>query len=243
MAVMSDGTICVLVRTAVTRPYLNGQDTVIDDNIVLLDSKGRQQSYISLLEAFERSAPGKQWLIDHLPADEPDIFHTNSVEVLTRDGRLQLLLSIRSISAIAVLDVAYGKIVSVLSGRWHKQHEAQLVDGNLLLFDNLGLTKEEPGLSQSRVLEIDLDGLSVVWSFTETGFFSKGAGAQQRLPNDNTLITESERGRIIEVSPSGAIVWEYVNPAVMPEQPHLLPGILRAERIPDGVSTQWLTGG
>jgi len=41
---------------------------------------------------------------------------------------------------VAILDVASGRIVWALSGRWHKQHEAQLVDGNLLLFDNLGMT-------------------------------------------------------------------------------------------------------
>ncbi len=242
LAVMSDGTICVLVRTAVTRPYLNDGEVVIDDNIVLLDAKGRQQSYISLLEAFERSELGETWLVDHLPSDEPDIFHTNSVEVLSRDGRLQLLLSIRSMSTVAILDVVSGRIVWALSGRWHKQHEAQLVDGNLLLFDNLGLTKEQPGLSQSRVLEIDFDSLAVVWSFTEPGFFTKGAGAQQRLPNGNTLITQSERGRIIEVSRDGTVVWEYTNPATLREQPHLLPGILRAERIPAGFSSKWFAG-
>ncbi|HJP05426.1 MAG: hypothetical protein QGG67_07840 [Gammaproteobacteria bacterium] len=32
------------------------------------------------------------------------------------------------------------------------------------------------------------------------------------LPNGNTLITESDRGRLLEVSPAGEIVWEYVNP-------------------------------
>jgi outer membrane protein assembly factor BamB len=242
LAVMSDGTICVLVRTSATRPNLNNGEAVIDDCIVLLDAKGRQLSFISLLESFERSTLGEQRLSDHLLPDDPDLFHTNSVEILSEGERLQFLLSIRSISTVAILDAASGRIVWALSGRWHKQHEAQLVDGNILLFDNLGLTKERPELNQSRVLEIDINSLEVVWSFTEPGFFTRGAGAQQRLPNGNTLITESERGRIIEVSPDGRVVWEYVNPATIREQPFLLPGILRAERIPAGFSSTWFAG-
>lgn len=35
---------------------------------------------------------------------------------------------------------------------------------------------------------------------------------QQRLPNGNTLITESDGGRILEGTPQKDIVWEFVNP-------------------------------
>ena len=34
----------------------------------------------------------------------------------------------------------------------------------------------------------------------------------QRLPNGNTLVTDSATGRIIEVTKAGEIIWEYVNP-------------------------------
>ena len=43
-------------------------------------------------------------------------------------------------------------------------------------------------------------------------FWSNVRGDQQRLANGNTLITESEGGRIFEVSPDGEIVWEFINP-------------------------------
>jgi hypothetical protein len=36
-------------------------------------------------------------------------------------------------------------------------------------------------------------------------------GDQQVLDNGNVLITESEAGRVIEATPSGKIVWEYIN--------------------------------
>jgi hypothetical protein len=37
-------------------------------------------------------------------------------------------------------------------------------------------------------------------------------GSAQRLPNGNTLITESAFGRVFEVTKEGEIVWDYVNP-------------------------------
>ena len=42
--------------------------------------------------------------------------------------------------------------------------------------------------------------------------FSLRMGNSQRLPNGNTLITESSFGRFFEVTREGEVVWEYVNP-------------------------------
>ena len=36
----------------------------------------------------------------------------------------------------------------------------------------------------------------------------------QRLANGNTLITESERGRVFEVTADKEIVWRFVNPDI-----------------------------
>ncbi len=242
MAAMSNGSVWVPVRLPVTRPYLNSGEAVLDDYLVRLDSEGNAGLAISLLEAFERSELGGERLVEWLPADEPDIFHTNSVQILTRDGRRQLLLSIRTISTVAILDIVSREIVWALSGPWHMQHEAQLVDGNLILFDNLGLTKTDAPLDQSRVLELDFDSHEVVWSFTEPALFTKGAGAQQRLVNGNTLITDSEGGRIIEVSPEGAVVWEYINTATVEGDQDMLPVIMRAERLPADLPSDWFAG-
>ena len=42
--------------------------------------------------------------------------------------------------------------------------------------------------------------------------FSKTLGSCQRLPNGNTLITESENGRALEVTRDKRVVWEFYNP-------------------------------
>jgi hypothetical protein len=43
-------------------------------------------------------------------------------------------------------------------------------------------------------------------------FFTSGRGSNQRLPNGNTLITESNKGIAFELSPTGRIVWQFNNP-------------------------------
>jgi hypothetical protein len=241
-AVMLDGSVYVMVKETAVHPHVKGGAPVIDDYIVLLDSTGSEVERISLLGAFEKTELGRQWLEDHPFPDDGDMFHTNSINVFGDGEATHALLSIRSIDTIAILDLAKREIVWVMDGPWHKQHEAQFVGENLLLFDNLGLSKSLGGAGQSRVLEIDTRTRELVWSYTELGFFTQGAGAQQRLPNGNTLITESIKGRIIEVTPGGRVVWEYVNPLTLENDPDLVLAILRAEKIPTRLAGSWAAG-
>ena len=49
-----------------------------------------------------------------------------------------------------------------------------------------------------------------IWSFQEN-IFTPIQGGSFRLPNGNTLITDCDDARILEVTNSGNIVWEYTN--------------------------------
>jgi hypothetical protein len=108
------------------------------------------------------------------------------------------------------------------------QHDAQLIPeglpgaGNLLLFDDQGGAGFPPVLlgvyAGSRVLEIDPVQKQIVWQYTGESsgrppwtFFSSFVSSARRLPNGNTLIDEGMNGRIFQVTPSGEIVWEYLN--------------------------------
>ena len=54
-----------------------------------------------------------------------------------------------------------------------------------------------------------------VWTYQSspaTNFYSAEISGAQRLPNGNTLITESDGGRLFEVTRRGEIVWNFVNP-------------------------------
>ena len=46
----------------------------------------------------------------------------------------------------------------------------------------------------------------------ENLLFSEYCSSADRLPNGNTMITETIHGRVIEVTPDREIVWEFINP-------------------------------
>jgi hypothetical protein len=47
---------------------------------------------------------------------------------------------------------------------------------------------------------------------TTDGFNSHHGSAVQRMPNGNTLVQLARVGRMVEVTPDGEVVWEFVNP-------------------------------
>ena len=108
------------------------------------------------------------------------------------------------------------------------QHDVQWIEnglpgaGNILIFNNQNIDAD--GEKYSSVLELKPplrpdgsydwgQGAEIVWSYRADGFYSSHVSGAQRLPNGNTLITEGMRGRLIEVSADGEVVWEFVNPA------------------------------
>ena len=50
------------------------------------------------------------------------------------------------------------------------------------------------------------------WRAFADVLYSEYCSSADRLPNGNTLITETIGGRCIEVTPEGEIVWEFLNP-------------------------------
>jgi hypothetical protein len=92
--------------------------------------------------------------------------------------------------------------------------------GHIMVFNNGDKTK------QSQVLELDpvreangsyqftpgtgYGPWSPAWSYSDgTSFYSIHLGSNQRLPNGNTLISESTANHLLEVDSAGSIVWEF----------------------------------
>jgi hypothetical protein len=215
LEVETDGTVYVLTGRHRRLPWLR-EEPVIDELVCILKPEAgsvREVDCIDIAEAF-RTSEFSDVLSAPWFGKDGDLFHTNSIDVFKgsiphpafRAGNV--LLSFRSIDSIAVLDPDLRQIVWMRRGPWQQQHEArETPDGHILLFDN------RPDDGQSRVVEYDVVADTIVWSYTADGFFSRGLGAEQLLPNGDVLITESERGRVIEVTRDGRIVWEYLNPS------------------------------
>jgi hypothetical protein len=175
-----------------------------------------------------------------------DLLHPNTVAIF--DGsqahrseifkKGNVLISLRNISTIAIIDPEKREIVWALANAWKYQHEPVLLEnGHILVFDNhaahLTSTSAE---ERSRIVEFDPLTQQIYWEYPgdkTTPFFSSLQGSNQRLPNGNTLITESDYGRVIEVTPEKEIVWEFNNPhtagdnnefvAVIPEMIRISP--------------------
>ena len=238
LQVLEDGRIWVLDRDGKVLPRINPEEGVLEDFVTVLDPRGEVVRRISLLESFERS--GFASLLDGM-ARSGDIFHTNTLEVL--DGRHagrgpafrkgNLLVSVLKLDALAVVDPDRGEVVWAKTGSWRRQHQPTFLDtGNLLLFDNRG-----PLGDRSRVIELDPLSGEVVWQYggtPETDLFSKTLGSCQRLPNGNTLITESENGRALEVTRDGRVVWELHNPNRAGERQELVAVLFEMIRLPEG---------
>jgi len=211
------GGIWVISRDLRPAPELKREEPIWEDFLLRLSPEGKVLGRLSVVQSFLRSpyAP----LLADANSSQHDILHTNSIRVL--DGSLagrsplfrrgNLLISLKTINTVAIVDPDAEAVVWALTGQWYAQHSARLLaTGNLLLFDNLGLMRPA-----SRVLELDPFTQNIAWSFGGRAgeeMLSETSGFVDRLPNGNTLITESNQGRVLEVTPDRRIVWEFVNP-------------------------------
>lgn len=236
LEVMADGTIYVLDREGKIIPRINPEEGVLEDFVTVLDPQGQVIRRLSVLEAFERSPYAS--LLGGMQR-KGDIFHTNTLEVL--DGRFadrhpafrkgNLLVSLWGVHILGIIDPDKETVVWARTGEWRRQHQPAFLDnGRLLLFDNLGAARD-----RSRVIELDPLTGKVLWRYGGTpdvDLFSKTLSTAQRLPNGNTLITESENGRALEVTRDGRTVWEFHNPHRAGERNELVAVLFEMLRLP-----------
>ncbi len=166
-----------------------------------------------------------------------DFLHANFLhwmrrpELARRDSLYapsNVLVTVRNQDTIAIFDFEEGELVWAWGqGELLRPHDATvLANGNILVFDN------RTGEGASRIVELDPIAREIVWEYPRGAapdFYSGSRGTVQRLPNGNTLIGESNRGRGFEVTPEGDVVWEYRTPHRNEKNQ---PAALRIERYP-----------
>ncbi len=220
-----DGKIYTLSNYFATEPAPGLEEITppfMEDYVVVLSEDGKELQRISLNKAIYNSP--YRYLLD-VPSilSKPwDPLHANSVTFITEEmARVlpfaeegQVLISMRRIDGLAVLDLETEQLVWALRGPWQGQHDPDVLqNGSLLLFDNLGDLDRRNG--RSRILEFNPITMEILWSYEGKGeekFQSVTRGTQQRLPNGNTLINETNAGRLVEVTRGEEVVWKYSNP-------------------------------
>jgi hypothetical protein len=236
LAVCPDGRIFTFVQKKKMFKEFNPVDYIYDEYIVQLDSQtGKIVHSFSLIEAFSYSNHGS--LLKKIPSSG-DIFHANTlVYIDSEKADLQpiyhtghLLISLRNMDAIAIVNPESKRVQWAMLGLWSFQHEPSILEnGNMLVFDNTGHG------GHSKVIEFNPITQKTIWTYSntpETPLYSSTSGACYRLPNGNTLIIESNRGRAFEVLPAGDIVWEYVNMNRWGADNHLVATLFDVQRIP-----------
>ncbi|MBN1997639.1 hypothetical protein JW935_08815 [candidate division KSB1 bacterium] len=234
--VAENGDIYTLVRETIdSHPNYKLDGPMLVDFIAVYDQNGVEKKRISLLEAFLKSDYAS--IVENYMMREGDSFHSNTVEIF--DGSLAYmnplfkkglaLVSMRNFHTIAIVDLEREKVLWALNGLWKMQHQPTLLkNGAFLLFDNQG----EYGFS--KVIEFDPFTQNILWAYRgneKNHFFSRTCGSNQRLPNGNTLITESDFGRAFEVTPDNRIVWEYYNPYTYGKDKNLIATLFEMIRL------------
>jgi len=244
LEIMPDGSIYVLTRETEFVPEIRSGKPVLVDYITHLSAEGQVLGTINLLKAFEESVYSS--FLNHVP-DTGDIFHTNTLEVL--DGKAvhrspifaagNFLISVRELDVVAIVDHQTEKIAWAMGGMWSAQHQPTLLDnGHMLVFDNQGHE------GRSKVIEFDPLTQDVVWSYADSPthpLYSKTCGSCERLPGGNTLITESDNGRALEVTPDGVIVWEFRNPQRTGKDNKYIAAIMEMVILPEDFQPAWLS--
>ncbi|MEM6672016.1 MAG: arylsulfotransferase family protein [Planctomycetota bacterium] len=198
-----------------------GRSVRFDDVLFVDEATGRADPARPAWSTFEHRASLMARADGPHPLDRPlaaeatdaiyDYFHLNSIAF---DGPDTMLVCLRNVDLIVEVELASGELGrSFGPGELDWPHAPSLVgegeERRVLLFDN-GKHR-----GWSRVVEVDLGTGEIAWEFRGTpsrALFSEVRGFAQRLSNGNTLVTESERGCLLEVTPSGETVWEFLNP-------------------------------
>jgi hypothetical protein len=213
------------------------QPPFIEEFLTVLSSSGQVQKSLSLFKLLGES-PFHRPLVtftDQLG----DVLHSNSVQ-LVNAGFAQhhggvspgdLMVCLRNVNLVIIINPQMEQIVWATTGPWRLPHDPDpLSDGSILIFDNCYARGRLHG---SRVLRFQpLEGI-VQWQYpsrSDQSLRSDIRACQQHLPNGNVLITESDQGRILEVTPDGEVAWEYVHPVRGGNDGQLIPIVTGAFR-------------
>ena len=191
------------------------QEIDLKSGEVLLD--WRSLDHVPVSEAAVPPQPGLPW----------DYIHLNSVSEDT-DG--DLLVSARHTHAIYKLDRETGKVIWTLGGkgndfemaegtRFRYQHDAQrLEDGRLQIFDNAASDFDKKGVTESRVVRLDVDEDAMTASLAQEikhpgNLLAFSQGNSRELPNGNLFVGWGSVPVFSEHASDGTLLWSAKFPA------------------------------
>ncbi|SEO53709.1 Arylsulfotransferase (ASST) [Halogranum amylolyticum] len=149
---------------------------------------------------------------DHYPENtdggyNEDWTHVNDVDVIDEH---RLLLSPRNFDQVVILNRTTGQIEDRLGSDGDHDTLFEQHNPDYLESENGTPTILVADSENDRIVEYAKEGgnWTLTWELGGPGQLNWPRDAD-RLPNGNTLVTDSLNHRVIEVTPQGEIVWEY----------------------------------
>jgi hypothetical protein len=196
--------------------------SLYDNTTLQISSDGKIISEFSIIESLYDSNLEFPLYIGHL-LHSHDPIHINDIEIVTKELSKKiknvnpgdLLVSVRNMSMLIILDRVNGKMKWYHIGPWVLQHDPDITrEGNITVFNNSRKGSYINRPKGSSIIDFNPKDNSHFVKFPKnnrTTFYTKWMGSHQLLPNNNILISESYRGRVLEVTPSGELAWEYIS--------------------------------
>jgi len=226
--IAEDGTIYHLSFERKLLPEIEGKPSAVDF-IVALDPNGVERQRISIAKALKQANWPKLrddfWAREKVrkhgmsPEARYDPFHTNALWIISKEEAKKLgkpfragnlLVSMCLLDTIATIDFAKAETTWWQAGPFALQHQPRVThEGNIIVFNN-HLTAHT-----SSVQVVDPRTGKLVWEYTGpegAPLASRTSSGVEVLENGNILITETNKGRVLEITPKEEIVWEYHNP-------------------------------
>jgi len=189
-------------------------------------STGRRLRNISAQQQFDanpdidifeirRNILKDEWLHEPLHPNDVEPLPAHMAPMFPEFGAGDLLISLRSLNLIYVLDPDTLKVKWWRAGQFRRQHDPDWQpNGTITVFDNnIGRLHDAEGRMFSRIWRIEPTSFlsTIVYNGSEDRFYSRVRGKHQLLPNGNMLIASAMQGRVLEVTPEGETVFEFLN--------------------------------
>lgn len=148
------------------------------------------------------------WLNNPFHANDVDPLQPEMADAFPSFEAGDLLLSLRSINLVFVMDPDTARIKWWRVGAVRRQHDPDWSpDGRIIVYDN----DTHRGYSRIRAIDPETYEIEDLVDGEPYQFANPRMGAQQSRPDGAILIASAAQGRVFEVSPSGEVVFDYIN--------------------------------
>lgn len=229
-----DGSFWTAVRVSADTG-IEGLGSVMHDHLLRVSEEGEVLEEIEVLDALYEAG-----LYRYVPKNRyphsGDYTHINDVEPLGSALADEypmfeagdLLVSAKAPNLVFVIDPETKEIEWHATGPFIRQHDPDFIgDGWIGIFDNNeDRTFRGQLLGGSRIVAMEphTDSTRVLFPTSESDpFYTAIAGKWEQLGNGNYLLIEAMPGRVVEVTPDGRTVWQWVQkPYGEAHVPHVL---------------------